>query len=116
MFLMAPKFLVAAGEVEISNVAYTDVAADRFDVAGTLTNSSSETREVVVRAQMTLYDRAAPRGDKPIAVIQKDTTHILKASETRDIRVRLINEGSPIRESIRKEPMMRIRRNRVWHY
>ena len=48
--------------------------------------------------------------------LRKDMTVILKAGETRTLEVPLINEGSMPRGDIRIEPMMRVRRQRVWNY
>ena len=105
-----------ASLISVSSVAYSEKAPGKFLVTGTLQNPSPEAREVVVRGQLTFYDQSVPPGDIPLFILRKDTTLILKPSGSQSVEVPLINEGGLPRGALRIEPMLRVRRQRVWNY
>lgn len=109
-------YLWCANEILIQNVVVTKKADDKYMIAGKVTNKSAEPRELVFRGQLTFYDRTAPEGDKPVMILRRDVTKVIKAGQTRSVRIPLIDEGATEMTSLRAEPMLRVRRNRVWNY
>ena len=103
-------------QIDVSNVGYAESAPGKFLVTGNLQNPTRETREIVVRGLLTFYDKTAPKGDVPIFVLRKDVTIILKAGEGRSVEISLINEGGMPRGALRIEPVLRVRRQRIWNY
>ncbi len=106
----------AKEEIIIQNITASQSAADKYMVAGKVTNQSKEPRELVLRGQLTFYDRTAPKGDKPVMILRRDVTKVFKPGQTRRVKIPLIDEGATEKTSVRYEPMLRIRRNRIWNY
>ena len=106
----------AFDEIQISNISLTEKAASKFLLSGDVVNTSNEPREVILRSQISFYDRSSPERDVPVAVIHKDMTIILKPQESRRLDIPIINEGAMPKTAIRTEPSLRIRRQRVWNY
>ena len=100
----------------VSNVAYSQTAPGKFLVTGNIQNPTPEPREVVARGLLTFYDQTPPKGDVPLFSLRKDTTMVLAAGETRALEVLLINEGGMPRGALRVEPVIRVRRQRIWNY
>ena len=117
-FLAAARPLPAAtaAEVRIEGVGFEAKSPSHYVVRGTVSNETAESRDLILRAQMTFYDKAAPRGDVPAAVLRKDIAIVLKAGETRALEIPMIEEGTHPKGSFRVEPSIRIRRSREWNY
>lgn len=115
-FFLACAAPCGAGEISIENVAAARETADRYAVTATVHNAGEATREVFLRAQLAFYDRSSPRGDLPEMILRKDAIEILKGGETRSLHFTLFEEGVRPRGAFRREPSVRIRRERVWHY
>lgn len=113
VFLMsAPLF--GAGEISVVNVCLQDKPPFQYIVRGTVVNETAQDREVVLRAQVVMYDQTAPQGDLPVRVLRKDKTIILKASESREVEMKVIQEGRMPDVRFRAEPVLRVRRQRLW--
>lgn len=110
----APAFAVS--EIEVSNVTIDSQSQDRYSVVAILENQTDKPREVTVRGQIFFFEAASPDTDRPAMVLRRDMTVILKEKEKREIRIRLINEGSYPKQRLRLKPEVRIRRQRIWHY
>ncbi|MSR77362.1 MAG: hypothetical protein EXS63_03950 [Candidatus Omnitrophica bacterium] len=106
----------ALGEINISEVSAREKEPLRFELQANITNTTQETREVILRAQIEIFDRMVPRGEQPLSVFRKDQSLILKSGETRPLRVEFVGEGLPPKGVTRIEPALRIRRQRVWNY
>ena len=106
----------ALDEVSIVNVKIQEQSYDRYIVSATIANKTAEPREATLRAQVFFFDKVSPYGDKPLSVLRKDATIVLKARESRKVRVLLIDEGSVAKQRVRLEPEIRLRRQRVWNY
>ena len=112
IFLSAPLF--GLGEISILDVKVQEKPPFQYKVHGTVVNETAQDREVVLRAQVVLYDLTAPKGDLPVRVLRKDITVILKASEKRNVEMTLIHEGRMPDVRFRIEPLLRMRRQRLW--
>lgn len=106
----------AMGEIQIDSLAVQEYPPHHYDVSAMMNNKTAETREVVLRAQLFFFEQAAPPGDLPVMILRKDETVVLKAGKRRSITVKLIHEGKLPKGSLRMEPEIRIRRQRVWNY
>lgn len=115
-FLLLASSVIAAGEIAIENVAVERKTSSQYVLSATVINQSPEPREVILRAQISFYDKAAPKGDLPVAVLRKDVTVVLRKEENRRLAVDLVEEGPKEKGSIRLEPSLRIRRQRPWSY
>ncbi len=116
VFCAASFQVLALGEIQVESVRIETQSPGNYWLVGTVRNTTSEAREVTLRAQIVFFDRAAPEGDLPVALLRKDRTEILRAGEAREVRVTLLNEGTPPRGDLRLEPLLRIRRQRLWNY
>ncbi len=116
LLICAAPSLFAVNEVIVEPATVQEVPPDRYTVSAPVFNKTDKPREVTVRAQIAFFDRVSPEGDKPVQVLRKDMTVVLKAHERRKIRVRLIDEGTVPKERVRLETRMRLRRQRLWHY
>ncbi len=110
----APLF--AIGEISIENVVMQEIPPFRYQVTGTIRNASNETREVVLRGQIVVYDRGVRKGDVPLRVLRRDVTIILKNLEERQITVDFVTEGRLPDVATRTEGFLRMRRQRVWNH
>ena len=106
----------AAGEIQIEQTAVQEIPPDRYEMTALVRNKSTDSREVVLRAQLFFFDEASPPGDIPLMILRKDETIVLKNEESRMVRIRLINEGTLPKSRLRLEPEIRIRRQRPWNY
>lgn len=106
--------LFAVGEISVQNVRLQDKPPFQYKVRGTVVNETAQDREVVLRAQVVMYDQTAPQGDLPVRVLRKDKTIILKASESREVEMTVIQEGRMPDVRFRAEPVLRVRRQRLW--
>lgn len=118
-FFIAAVFLISAplfgaGEISVVNVHLQDKPPFQYIVRGTVVNETAQDREVVLRAQVVMYDQTAPQGDLPVRVLRKDKTIILKASESREVEMKVIQEGRMPDVRFRAEPVLRVRRQRLW--
>ena len=116
MIFSGPSLLWAVGEIQVEGVSVDVAAPGRYVLSGTIRNRTEDPREVTFRAQVTAYDKSSPKGDVPVIVIRKDQTIILRPREKRKIEVTLFDEGIPPEGSLRYEPMIRVRRQRLWFY
>lgn len=115
ILLIAP-LLFAEGEILIGEVQLTDKAVDRYSLSAPVTNTTGDPREVTLRGLISFYDRTSPMGDIPVMQLRKDITLILRPGEERQIDMNMIAEGSLPAGALRKEALVRLRRQRVWHY
>ena len=115
-FLVAASSLYAEGEITLQDIHLQEKAADRYSLEGKAVNTTEEPREVILRGIISFFDRSAPPGDIPVMSLQKDVTIILKSHEERDLSFEMINEGAKPQGALRTEPLIRIRRERVWKY
>lgn len=113
-FCLLASSIFAAGEIDIQNVGVQDKPPFQYIVRGTVINTTTQDREVVLRAQVVMYDQTAPKGDLPVRVLRKDQTIILKASEQRVVELPVMQEGRMPDVRFRVEPVLRIRRQRPW--
>lgn len=104
----------AAGEINILDVKVLEKPPFQYKVQGTVVNETDHAREVVLRAEVVMYDETAPKGDLPVRVLRKDMTVILKAAEKRNVELTLIQEGRMPDVRFRVEPILRMRRQRLW--
>ncbi len=111
-FLAAPLFGI--GEISILDIKVHNKPPFQYKVQGTVVNETDHDREVVLRAEAVMYDETAPKGDLPVRVLRKDTTVILKAAEKRNVEITLIHEGRMPDVRFRVEPVLRVRRQRLW--
>ncbi|MCI0597439.1 MAG: hypothetical protein L0Z48_13015, partial [candidate division Zixibacteria bacterium] len=100
--------------INVEGVRATVISPARYELTGNVTNTSEDAREVTLRAQITFYDRTAPKGDLPLDYLRKDITEVLRPGENRAVRVVLLRSGAPLHDAVRLEPFLRIRRQRVW--
>ena len=112
--LFSSESLFAFGEISVRNVRLQDKPPFQYIVRGTVVNETDHDREVVLRAQVVMYDQTAPKGDLPVRVLRKDKTIILKASESREVEMNVIQEGNMPDVRFRAEPVLRVRRQRLW--
>lgn len=103
-------------QISVSNISYSETEPGKFLLSGDLQNPTQEPREVVIRGLLTVYDQTAPKGDLPLFALRKDMTLILRSGEGRTVEIPLINEGGTPRGALRIEPLIRVRRQRVWNY
>ena len=103
-------------QAQVDDVTYKQERQDVYTVTANVKNTVHETREFVLRAQLTFYDTASPAGDLPAAVLRKDITVVLRGGGERKVAVTLINEGRMPRGSYRIVPMLRVRRERAFQY
>ena len=103
-------------QINVNNVSYSQTAPGKFVVTGDVQNPTPEPREIVVRGLLSFYDQSVAKGDAPLFSLRKDTTIVLAPSENRTIEIQLINEGKMPRLALRIEPVLRVRRQRVWNY
>ncbi len=115
-FLAGCPALWAAGEIQISQVTAKEIQPNRFEFFAQVKNSTQEPREVVLRAQVGVFDRTVPKGEQPLSLARKDFTIILKPGEERGIHELFVGEGSPPHGATRFEPTLRVRRQRIWKY
>lgn len=115
-FLSTLLFGENSGQIQITNISAREVSEGHYVLEGLVSNKTTNPKELVLRAQITFYDRTAPRGDLPLAVLRKDITIILKSGEERSLQIPLINEGKRWHGAVRLEPFLRIRRQRAWNY
>ncbi len=111
-FAAAPLF--AVGEISVLDIHLQEKPPFQYIVRGTVVNETQQDREVVLRAQVVMYDQTAPKGDLPVRVLRKDKTIILKGSEKREVEMTVIQEGRMPDVRFRAEPVLRIRRQRLW--
>ena len=112
-----PFNLHAVDEIKIDNVAVEKQSSTDYVISGVVSNTSDLAREIVLRVQLSFYERVSPPGDLPAAILRKDMTLVLKPAENRTLRISLYNEGSMILPTAyRLEPILRIRRQRPWNY
>ncbi len=118
IFLAAafPPLLFAAGEIQVDSPVINPNPPDRYEVAATVSNQTTERAEGVLRAQIFFFEESMPMGDLPAMVLRKDETIVLKQGESRQVAVKLINEGTLPKGRLRAVPEMRVRRQRVWSY
>lgn len=114
IFIFSTSFAFGAGEISIQNVHLQDKPPFQYVVRGIVANETAEAREVVLRAQVVMYDQTAPQGDLPVRVLRKDQTIILKPSEKRQVALTVIQEGRMPDVRFRAEPVLRVRRQRPW--
>lgn len=115
LFLSTP-LLLAAGEIQIESISMEEKSVHHYVLTGQVINSSASPRDVILRAQVSFYDRAAPKGDLPVMVLRKDMNIVLRAGESRKVEATFLNEGDAPRGAVRAEPALRIRRQRPWSY
>lgn len=106
--------LGAFEEVTVQDVHLKDHPPFEYRVSGKVINQTAEPREVVLRAQALLFDASAPKGDLPVHAYRKDMTIVLKPSETREVEAVFVKEGKFPDLRARIEPVLRIRRQRLW--
>ena len=106
----------AQGEIVIEGVSAEQRTPTKYLVVGKVRNRTQESREVILRAQVVFYDKAAPKGDVPAANVWKDVTLVIWPNENRKIEIPLILEGGKPAGSLRMEPGLRLRRQREWMY
>lgn len=116
MMINPPSSLCVWEDIAIQDVMINRIAEDKYEVTGNVINQTEQPRELVLRGQVTFYDRTAPKGDKPVMILRRDITQVLKVKESRIVKILLIDEGATEETSLRPEPMLRVRRNRIWHY
>ena len=115
-FLACSSLLEAAGEIQIQGTRYVERTSDRYFLEGLIENTTEDPREVVVRAQLSFFERGVPAGDVPVFILRKDLTLILKPGEGREMKIPLVDEGTRPKTALRIEPMLRVRRQREWVY
>ena len=115
-YLFPASFLLATENITLDSVRVLEQSAGHFQLTANVANTTSETREVILRGQITFYDRAVPAGDVPVMILHKTVALVLKNGESRAIDMTLLNEGTWPKGSLRMEPSMRIRREREWNY
>lgn len=115
-FCLIPSLVFALNEIQIEQVAVQNQSADRYEVSAIIQNQTTDPREVTVRAQIFFFEKASPKGQKPAMILRKDETMVLNPSESRQVIVRLLNEGTFPKERLRIEPEVRVRRQRIWNY
>ena len=103
-------------QINVNNVAYVQTAPGKFTLSGNIQNPTSEPREIVVRGILSFYDQSVRKGDVPLFTLRKDTTIVLTSSESRLLEIPLMNEGEMPRGAVRIEPVIRVRRQRIWNY
>ncbi|MBN1689343.1 MAG: hypothetical protein JW893_09590 [Candidatus Omnitrophica bacterium] len=115
--IFIPSMVYAqVGGVNIQHVAAKQRTPSKYVLTAELVNDSGEDKEVILRGQITFYDKAAPKGDLPVTSVRKDVSVVLRKYETRNFETLLIIEGTPPVGSLRMEPSLRIRRSREWNY
>ncbi len=115
-FLSAAFQSPSVRQISVVNIEYSQTSSDKFLLIGTLQNLTPEPREVILRGQLVFYDTASPKGDLPLFILRKDMTVILRGGESLPVEIPIINEGKIPRGSFRIEPMLRVRRQRLWNY
>lgn len=106
----------AIGEIQITFNGMDEPAPGRYVLEALVKNRTDLPREIILRGQITFYDKAAAPGDVPLQILRKDITIILKSGESRSVKMGLLNEGSFPRGEIRVEPFVRLRRQKPWTY
>ncbi len=106
----------SVGEIAISDIQAEQIENGRYHLKAQITNTTSETREIVLRSQIEIFDQNAPRGDLPVSILRKDKNWVLKPGESRALDDDFLAQGVPLKGEMRIEPLVRIRRNRVWNY
>ena len=114
--LFFPRPAQAVGEIKIEKVGLRTFSPDHYFVTGQVSNTTQDSREVVLRAQVLFYEKGSPKGDIPAMILRKDRTLVLRPLETRKVKTRLLNEGDLPRSELRLEPVLRVRRQRPWNY
>jgi hypothetical protein len=102
------------GEIHIDGVGIQEKPPFQYFLNGTVSNQTTDIREVVLRGQVVFYDRTAPKGDLPVRVLRKDITLILRPSESRNVQMQFFLEGNLPKTPLRVEPVLRQRRQRIW--
>ncbi len=118
-FLLGTLFvpcLFSADEIIIQDISAKEIAPQRFTLKYHVSNATVDSREVVLRSQIEVFDRAVPAGDLPVNILRKDQTLVLKPGESRDMSVDFVGQGQPAKGDLRVSPVVRIRRQRVWNY
>lgn len=115
-FVFSPPSFSSPLNIDIHDVEAELLGPGKYLVRGSIFNGSDTPREITLRAQVTLYDRTSPKGDKPVSIIRKDFIIVLRTEETRELKISLLNEGTLPKGALRIEPMLRIRREREWMY
>lgn len=105
----------AVEPVHVSDVMLKESTDKRYIIEGRLTNMTDQSRDVIFRTQLTLYDKTAPKGDLPVSILRRDKNIVLKAWESRKVEIVFVSENQ-LRGSLRLEPSIRIRRQREWNY
>ena len=114
--LFSPTFLQAYPDIKIENISLQMETPNKYLLFGNVKNETDKTKEVILRGQLTFYDRSSPKGDVPAAIIRKDITIILKAGEARNLEIILLNEGTTPEGALRMEPNIWLRRQKDWNY
>jgi hypothetical protein len=105
-----------AEEIQIESIVSRRVSFDRYLITARLINATNEPREVTLHAQLSFYDKTAPIGDRPVMIIRKELSVVLKKKQTKKFRVSLINEGVQPKAPMRFEPILRVQRQKVWNH
>lgn len=106
----------SAGEIAITDLQAERIENSRYHLKAQIMNTSSETREIVLRSQIEIFDQNAPRGDLPLSILRKDKNWVLKPGESRVLEEDFLAQGTALKGALRIEPKLRVRRNRIWNY
>ncbi len=106
----------AEGEILIKNISLEELPPFQYKVKGLVSNNTGQAREVVLRGEVVVYDRSAPKGDVPVRVLRRDSTIVLKAREKRIVTLDFLLEGRMPDVPLRNQPVLRVRRQKPWNY
>lgn len=107
---------LAVREILISEVTLEQKSFQDHQLSAKVQNTTNESREVTLRAQIFFFNRNSPPGDLPINILRKDHVMVLKPQEIRNLEVKFVEEGGHRLEPLRLEPQVRVRRQREWKY
>ncbi len=116
LFCVGSFSLFAFDEIRIENVAADEKPPYGYWLRGSVSNQTDNPREVILRAQVAIFDKNSPPGDLPVRILRKDITIILKPREAKNAEVEFFNKGVLPKTDLRIEPLLRLRRQRIWNY
>ena len=115
-FMFCAPPLLRAVDVTIDSAGYFQKTPLHYQLNGVVTNMGGNTLEVVLRGELVFYDAGVRKGDIPLRVLRKDITVIIKPGQNYPVLIDFFMEGKLPRASVRIEPVLRARRERVWLY